>query len=440
MMARAPSTVERWNDRLCFEGNCQVVDVFSLYDEQRMFIVQLAYPATDVCRPEKYILIDSLGQRPEQLLLEVCNDGYGALKIGEDAYYFASSVFEHSRRGGDRYSWQVDSRLSLQNGRMQYRSLQTSMQSVSQNYNQVFSFDFTNFQGTYFERGPLCDTQGHRGEIMAVAIPVYNLGFREMQNWKNIDFSQCLVSASIGSQADSIQVAKMKVMFASATELYIEIENERFIHTNTDPFLNDHLRIYGMRDTGHSDLVQPEHETLSPEQSRELPDRSFVLDATAMGRAFRTASERCLPSYEDEYMISLSTGDTFSHTEMREETWRNSYQVSQRSSSRPGFIERHSLIVDGKSILRLRIRLPYSYRRINVQYHALHQNEIVATTRSQSDRQSEPFQAMLPGLVQRQDGLFSCRVEGERAFRRPVFPEAGAALIEPQSIQESFLR
>jgi hypothetical protein len=67
------------------------------------------------CEPFSYWLVVTEGGRlvGTQRLLDVCNDGYGAARVGEDEITVGANRFEHVQRGGSAWRWETRRVLRL---------------------------------------------------------------------------------------------------------------------------------------------------------------------------------------------------------------------------------------------------------------------------------------------------------------------------------------
>ena len=106
------------------------------------------------CVPYEYWLAGA-GHEP-QLLLEVCNDGYGASGVGEDHVTVpGDGTFQRSVNGGSAWRWDREVFASLSPLRV-LREASTGSWTLGENQD-AESWDWTAFLGSYTWSAPRCD-------------------------------------------------------------------------------------------------------------------------------------------------------------------------------------------------------------------------------------------------------------------------------------------
>lgn len=195
----------------------------------------------DACMREEHWLL-AAGRAP-RLLLEVCNDGYGASGVGDDSITVKDNRFVHRRYGGSSWRWANQTTLHLDP--LQIRSTRTnSFHAAAPDH---FRHDETNYTTgalTTEWGSPVCDYTGRFDRIPMVkglSVPATaRLGSCAAQ--ARADGSRGYVT--FGAPAASGADAGMWAVMTDETTLIIEVADDRWI-TEADSWLyEDHLELW----------------------------------------------------------------------------------------------------------------------------------------------------------------------------------------------------
>lgn len=211
----------------------------------------------DDCRepPEEYWFVPTTGTA--QLLLEVCNNGYGASGVGEDSIEISSKQFKHSRYGGSAWRWTGETVIGLSPLRVQSDN-STSFHAAMPNMQKEQSWNWDTFSGSAKDTVPLCNKDGEPDqenedgkEFKSTLLPSVELpeAFRK-DGWKTTELGDCSAVASFvtfGKQSAKSD-ASMKVIghFPNdkSAELYVEVRDDVFVEQASKWTLADHVELW----------------------------------------------------------------------------------------------------------------------------------------------------------------------------------------------------
>lgn len=240
------------------------------------------------CEPLQYwfvqpTLVDTKAQNADPtLLLELCNDGYGAAHIGEDTIEVSPNRFTHSQMGGSASRWSQTTTIELPSFRLLEESTNGWHNLFRERDNTIWNW--TNMTGQNNGFTPGCedneiedrekeDPDNYAYEPILV-FPSLPKDFRN-NGWKNTRLDTCstLVSSSIDPDysksqssyfgtgfithgdvhehpdADRHTDASFKVVMASPTEIYVEITDNIWIETAPSILHADHLELWARTET-----------------------------------------------------------------------------------------------------------------------------------------------------------------------------------------------
>lgn len=203
------------------------------------------------CRepPEEwwYVGADGAGQ----LLLKVCNDGYGASGVGEDDITVEATTFKHSRYGGSAWRWTSDTLVGLSPLRIISEHSQ-SFHATMPNFTSETTWNWESFSGESSADVPPCNEQGEPNTeadavtfkanlIPSVEVPAAFLS----GGWKTTSLGKCSAPASFvtfGKQSGANDASLRAVV--SGSELFVEVRDDVFVETAAKWTLADHVEVW----------------------------------------------------------------------------------------------------------------------------------------------------------------------------------------------------
>jgi len=238
------------------------------------------------CKPFEYWLVTGAGTSPSdtQLLLTVCNDGYGAAGVGEDDVAVGANTFTHSRLGGS--SWRWDTTTTVRLAPLEILEERHGESWTLGDNEQSSLWSWRGFRGraagTAIACGPDGDPPGHDGgadvalPYAYIAIPQVTVpaAFRD-GGWRTTGLGACaatidsatagptdddpvgrgwVVHGSPGAAAD----ARMSVVADLDGALYVEVHDDMW-HSGAKSWLrDDHLEMWlGDRASSGSPCLTP---------------------------------------------------------------------------------------------------------------------------------------------------------------------------------------
>lgn len=214
------------------------------------------------CEPIEHWLIASNEQgfieQSASLLLELCNDGYGASGIGEDQISVESGVLRHLQIGGSAWRWSSERTLRLSPMRLEQSDSGGSW-TLGPNISET-RWDWTTLSGTTSWFSPPCDAQGAPdpsadGEppYQYTTIPQLDLGEPFLAHqWKELSLGACAAQTDAsgkggyllrGSEGEP-QDARLSVVAGSSTELVINVEDDQWQSDKGAIDKQDHLQLW----------------------------------------------------------------------------------------------------------------------------------------------------------------------------------------------------
>ncbi|MFO0598773.1 MAG: hypothetical protein U0228_25935 [Myxococcaceae bacterium] len=194
-----------------------------------------------------YVGADGTGQ----LLLAVCNDGYGASGVGEDDVKVDAKTFTHSRYGGSAWRWTSETVVGLSPLRVVSESSQSFHTSMP-NCMSTTSWSWDTFSGTTQDDVPACTEQGGPdGEgdpvtTRSTLVPSLQLPEEYLAgDWKRIALGDCSAPASFvtfGKQTGAGDASLRAVV--SGTELFLEVRDDVFVEKAAKWTLADHVELW----------------------------------------------------------------------------------------------------------------------------------------------------------------------------------------------------
>jgi len=205
-----------------------------------------------------------------QLLLELCNDGYGASGIGDDEVTVAPNRLTHSQMGGSAWRWSNSTTLQLSPLRVLAES-SSGYWSLGPN-SETSSWDWQTFSGSSSWYAPRCDEDGaaivdesrplNEPETTYSLIPSVTLAApRAAADWAGVALGGCAaVVDSTGAggfvthgEPGAASDASFRVVAIGKSTLVVEVADDTWTTGGKSWLHDDHLEIWlADRDAGYS--------------------------------------------------------------------------------------------------------------------------------------------------------------------------------------------
>jgi len=214
-----------------------------------------------LCREHSFFLAwvgDGGEVRWRKPLVQMCNDGYGARGVGEDSVVIANERLTHAQRGGSNWYWSTSKTLDVSPRGV--RVLRESSGSGFVMADDVYThseWDATTLAGVTRWASPTCGEgeEGDAKEYVFQPIPMATLPdlYRSGQ-WRTYSNRWCatevdaagakhkgfVISGTKGDPKD----ARMSVVMANAKEIYVEVEDDRWVARTKSRTYADHLELW----------------------------------------------------------------------------------------------------------------------------------------------------------------------------------------------------
>ena len=188
-----------------------------------------------------------------RLLLELCNDGYGAHGMGDDNLSIADNRLTHVQSGGSTWRWGFTTTWQLS----PYAVLETSSGSEwTMGANRSGStWSWENLSGTGFMVTPSCEDQDHAlPETRWMTLPVHPAESSDGS------LGSCAVSVDSANTEGFVVFGEpgeasdggMRVALSDAGELLIEIDDDVWVDDAASWLLNDHVEIWTASEASNS--------------------------------------------------------------------------------------------------------------------------------------------------------------------------------------------
>lgn len=217
--------------------------------------------------PLEYWLVSHNGQQVQtsQLLLSLCNDGYGAAGIGVDTVTVDRNRFSHQRTGGSAWRWTVTTELQL--APLQLAQIDRLEYSEELPNREETHWNWPSFKGFKAWEGIPCEPAARANKTVRYEfryIPQVQLdeAFIE-QGWKSAELAACSLEVD-GSAASGYAWSKpaaggraslrATVSAGRSRYLFVQILDDRVVGRSEGGRLHDTLELWlGGRLPGFSD-------------------------------------------------------------------------------------------------------------------------------------------------------------------------------------------
>jgi hypothetical protein len=197
------------------------------------------------CEATEWWLLRS--SQPAQLLLAVCNDGYGAAGLGEDGVTVGENLFTHTQSGGSAERWSVSRTLQLSPLTLVRDSLRSFRPHASEERGDWW--DVTQLRGEALVPAPSCpEGQSSLGERTLPYLPLVQVEPSYLKDgWKQTGLGTCALDAGhfvLGTRDDPKDAA-LKALLASRETLLIEVRDNRWTGPSGEKWLaDDHVELW----------------------------------------------------------------------------------------------------------------------------------------------------------------------------------------------------
>jgi len=206
---------------------------------------------------EYWLTTDAPGAAP-QLLVEACNDGYGASGVGIDVVTVRDNGLTRTQGGGSSWRWSYTNEISLSPLRV-LSSMHTGRWSVSTNHEED-SWDWRAFAGAASWYSPPCNARGEppdepvEGDAYAsLLVPRLELpAAYRAGGWRDASLGACAVDldgtgdrgfVAFGPKGDRAD-ASVRAVLSDQDELFVEVRDAHPSGATARWVADDHLEIW----------------------------------------------------------------------------------------------------------------------------------------------------------------------------------------------------
>ena len=165
--------------------------------------------------------------QPAQLLLSVCNNGYGAAGVGEDLVTVADNRFTHEQSGGSRQRWSVSRTLQLSPLRLVIEGHRSSDSMSEEEKEEGDYWDLEQLRGEVVRAAPECEPgEPSLGARTLPYLPQVQVDKAYLQDgWKQAGLGTCGFESGnflLGNQDDPKDAA-LKALLVAPDTLLVEV-------------------------------------------------------------------------------------------------------------------------------------------------------------------------------------------------------------------------
>ncbi|WP_257450905.1 hypothetical protein [Archangium lipolyticum] len=202
--------------------------------------------ANGQCEAAEWWLVRS-GQ-PAQLLLSVCNDGYGAAGVGQDSVTVTDNLFSHEQTGGSRERWSQSRTVQLSPLLPMSESRRSSVPSEGEAKEDGESWDFEALRGEVARAASTCEAgEASPGERLLPYLPQVQVDKAYLQGgWKTAGLGACGFEAGhvlLGNQDDPKDAA-LKALLVAPDTLLVEVHDDKWTGPSAKWLADDHVELW----------------------------------------------------------------------------------------------------------------------------------------------------------------------------------------------------
>ncbi|WNG61609.1 hypothetical protein F0U59_48020 [Archangium gephyra] len=186
--------------------------------------------------------------QPAQLLLSVCNDGYGSAGVGEDSVTVADNRFTHEQNGGSRQRWSVSRTLQLSPLRQVIEGHRSTDGMDAEQKESGDYWDAEQLRGEVVRAAPECEPgQASLGERTLPFLPQVQVDKAYLEGgWKQAGLGACGFEAGnflLGTQDDP-KDAGLKALLVAPDTLLVEVRDNKWTGPSAKWLNDDHVELW----------------------------------------------------------------------------------------------------------------------------------------------------------------------------------------------------
>jgi hypothetical protein len=187
--------------------------------------------------------------QPPQLLVSVCNDGYGGAGVGQDTVTVSDDYFTHEQTGGSRERWTTARTLQLSTLQRTSETLRTASPSANGEMKEDGEFwDFQTLRGEVTRSAPECEAgEPSLGERSLPYLPQVQVDKAFLQEgWKQAGLGDCGFESGnilLGNQDDP-KDAGLKALLVAPDTLLIEVHDDTWTGPSAKWLNDDHIELW----------------------------------------------------------------------------------------------------------------------------------------------------------------------------------------------------
>jgi hypothetical protein len=198
------------------------------------------------CEAAEWWLVRS-GQ-PAQLLLSVCNDGYGAAGVGQDTVTVTDNLFSHEQTGGSRERWTQSHTVQLSPLLPMSEARRSSSPSEGEGKEDGEFWDFEALRGEVARAAPTCESgEASPGDRFLPYLPQVQVDKAYLQGgWKTAGLGACGFEAGhflLGNQDDP-KDASLKALLVTPDTLLVEVHDDKWTGPSAKWLTDDHVELW----------------------------------------------------------------------------------------------------------------------------------------------------------------------------------------------------
>jgi hypothetical protein len=186
--------------------------------------------------------------QPAQLLLSVCNDGYGSAGVGEDQVTVTDNYFTHEQTGGSRERWTTARTLQLSPLRLVSESTRSTDSAAEENKEDGDFWSHEQLRGEVIRAAPTCEAgETSLGERTLPYLPQVQVDKAYLASgWKQAGLGECAFEAGsflLGTQNDP-KDAGLKAVLVAPDTLLVEVHDDKWTGPSAKWLNDDHVELW----------------------------------------------------------------------------------------------------------------------------------------------------------------------------------------------------
>lgn len=186
--------------------------------------------------------------QPAQLLVSVCNNGYGSAGVGEDSVSVADNRFTHEQTGGSRQRWSVSRTLQLSPLRLVIEGHRSSDMVDGEVREDGDYWDLEQLRGEVIRAAPQCEPgEPTLGERTLPYLPQVQVDKAYLEGgWKQAGLGTCGFESGhflLGDQTD-VKDAALKALLVAPDTLLVEVRDDKWTGPGAKWLNDDHVELW----------------------------------------------------------------------------------------------------------------------------------------------------------------------------------------------------